>query len=94
MGVYVNTAAKPNDKFFILQSDDSMMSFAEKVLDSDLDVNKAKSYRNALAATLVVTFLISSYHYWTRGSVRVETTLILFSAGVVFLISQYVYARN
>ncbi|SDK02477.1 hypothetical protein [Natronorubrum texcoconense] len=67
------------------------MGIAETVLDSDLDANKAKSYRNGFTAALVAGFVVLSYQYWTIGELAIEILGIFFSTAFVFLLSQYLY---
>jgi hypothetical protein len=69
------------------------MGIAEAVLDSDLDVNKARSYRNGFAAALLAGFTVLSYQYWATGELSIETMGIFFSAAFVFIISQFFYTR-
>lgn len=70
------------------------MGIAETVLDSELDANKAKSYRNGFTAALVAGFIVMSYQYWAIGELAIETMGIFFSAAFVFIISQYFYTRG
>ncbi|MDG5818598.1 hypothetical protein [Natronococcus sp. A-GB7] len=70
------------------------MGIAEIVLDSDLDDNKARSYRNGFTAALVAGFIVLSYQYWALGELAIETMGIFFSAALVFIISQFIYTRR
>jgi len=70
------------------------MGIAEAILDSDLDTNKARSYRNGFAAALLAGFIYLSYQYWVIGELSIETMGIFFSAAFVFVISQFVYTRG
>ncbi|WP_256301889.1 hypothetical protein [Haloarchaeobius salinus] len=70
------------------------MGIAETVLDSDLDLDKARSYRNGFTAALVAGFLVLSYQYWTVGELAIEILGIFFSAAFVFIVSQVLYARG
>lgn len=70
------------------------MGIAEAVLDSDLDLNKARSYRNGFSAALLAGFVVLSYQYWAIGELAIEILGIFFSAAFVFIISQFHYARG
>lgn len=70
------------------------MEIAEAVLDSDLDADKARSYRNGFAAALLAGFIVLSYQYWAIGELSIETMGIFFSAAFVFIISQLFYTRG
>ena len=70
------------------------MGIAEAVLDSDLDLNKARSYRNGFTAALLAGFIVLSYQYWVIGELAIEILGIFFSAAFVFIISQALYARG
>ncbi|MFC6888494.1 hypothetical protein [Halorubrum trueperi] len=70
------------------------MGIVEAVLDSNLDMNKARSYRNGFTAALLTGFLVLSYQYWVLGELAIEILGIFFSTAFVFIISQAVYARS
>ena len=70
------------------------MGIAETVLDTELDANKARSYRNGFAAALLTGFIVLSYQYWTVGELAIETMGIFFSAAFVFIISQLFYTAG
>jgi hypothetical protein len=70
------------------------MSVVETILNSDLDLDKARSYRNGFATALAAAFLVMSYQYWIIGELAIETMFILFSAAFVFMISKYLYTRD
>ena len=70
------------------------MGIVEAVLDSDLDLNKARSYRNGFTAALITGFIVLSYQYWAIGELAIEILGIFFSTVFVFLISQVVYAHS
>ena len=70
------------------------MSVVETVLDSDLDLDKARSYRNGFATALLAAFLVMTYQYWIIGELAIEPMFILFSAAFVFMLSEYLYTRN
>lgn len=70
------------------------MGIIEAVLDSDLDMNKARSYRNGFTAALIAGFIVLSYQYWAIGELAIEILGIFFSAAFVFIISQVLYARS
>lgn len=70
------------------------MGIAETVLDSDLDANKARSYRNGFATALLAGFTVLSYQYWSIGELAIETMGIFFSAAFVFTISYFFYTHG
>ncbi|WP_049897407.1 hypothetical protein [Halorubrum distributum] len=70
------------------------MGIAEVILDSDLDLNKARSYRNGFTAALIAGFIVLSYQYWATSELAIEILGIFFSAAFVFIISQVLYARG
>lgn len=70
------------------------MGVAETILDSDIDANKARSYRNGFTAALVAGFTALSYQYWTTGELAIETMGIFFFTAFVFIISQHLYTRG
>lgn len=70
------------------------MGIADAVLDSDLNANKARSYRNGFAAALLAGFIVLSYQYWAIGELAMETMGIFFSAAFVFIVSHFFYTHG
>ena len=70
------------------------MGIAETVLDSDLDPNKARSYRNGFAMALLAGFTVLSYQYWFIGELAIEIMGIFFSAAFVLIISYFCYTHG
>ncbi|WP_178917859.1 hypothetical protein [Natronomonas gomsonensis] len=70
------------------------MGITDVILDSDLDRDKARSYRNGFAAALLAGFIVLSYQYWVIGELAIEILGIFFSAAFVFIISHAIYSRG
>lgn len=70
------------------------MGIPDVVLDSDLDEDKARSYRNGFAAALLTGFIVISYQYWVIDELAIEILAIFFSAAFVFIISHALYTRG
>lgn len=70
------------------------MGIEESVLDSDLDGDQARSYRNGFSAALIAAFMVLSYQYWVVGELAVGTMGILFATAFVFILSRFIYTRG